>query len=470
MAEWHAVATTPELVQSIAHFAGDTATFFSYLVALQPSNALGDFELFLHLWRVGNKSKRLLRCQLWPELHLHWIDDIVAPLIRRVAPLVGTVHTHEVYDLAALARCVPAKHPIAIHDCPHKIDISTSLAEWYAALRPFNLVHVGATRGWSHHGAQVIEWLRPFSSLRSLILHELDDASMERVVGFVTSSSIAHLSLGACFRAHITNAIARALTRWLTSGNSVSLRLHQWVFCGDKITMHALYHAMFTAPLEELHLIASELYHVSSFRLNRSIQPASACIECCGLNNTALATIFSGLKGASTTSFSLNGPMCTPSLIEYLGDALRHSRLRKLHLSTPMVASACSAMLAKALSNGTSLRELYLTGMNICDVHPLTLVIPSILSLRILDLSDNPIDLEGASQLIETTKTCCPGIEMLRLNHINIHKHDVDTLQRSIDNRTHSISSNGFLDMLERLRADMLIDIKHEAISESACI
>ncbi|CAK4078522.1 unnamed protein product [Aphanomyces euteiches] len=429
---------SPRIVESIAGFIPTAKFFFDFLIALEPLSLLGDLQHFLDLARLDRQadSAKVRRHDLWPELHVRWLDTSVVEHIEHVAKYFKTVHFHLVFDLDLIDKCIPRHISLALYGWPTAEEISTPMTEWCARLASMNVSHVAFadvdTAGVDEGGQALVTLLPQFSSLESLNLEEVHAEYMSDAMGFLCSSQLRRLALGSYEHPVVLTAeFAWGLSVWLKREPVISVSLAYCTVADDHdATMHSFYKALFTSGVESIHLNNCKLTHLETCSFAKPLDVTQLTLESTQLTDKECRVLFDGLKDATTKELVLDDMIFSQQTAGSLAKGLRKSKLATLAITNSRLDDEGCALLAEALPH-SSLVKLKLTKNRLMDssvVHIANAIVDA-RHLRRLNLSRNMIQFAGAVALVQSAGRRIEPLDVLNLTGIVVNKDTTDFLK-----------------------------------------
>ncbi|KAH9129383.1 hypothetical protein AeMF1_000562 [Aphanomyces euteiches] len=398
------------IVQHIAFYIPVAKDFLSFLASFPDATSIGDLQHFLELSNILEPN------DLWPKLQLQELTPSLVPSVRRITRFFTTIYVLKVLDLELLQQCLHPHNVVELLKCPLS---NEDLHEWLTtsvSILPVQHVYVYSSNKVT--SARFLDQLGSMAHLVSLSLYgcTLDTCDLDRLFDFIgETSNLTRLSLSALDVSTDIRILSppvrfgqrhlQALAVWLRRCLVTSITLRDW-FVEDEDRASAV-------ELLKTIFASSTLEHVSmdmkSF--DRDIQAAmfpaplriqSLELSYCSLNVTTMAALATVLRHSNITSLTLDESEIDLTTLQSLLDALFDTNVRQLRLSSTCLKDDACALIAVALPS-LKLVELNLTNNMVTDrgVEVLAEVVGCAASLTSLVLSENAIEVEGATALVK---------------------------------------------------------------------
>ncbi|KAF0689315.1 Aste57867_19232 [Aphanomyces stellatus] len=352
-------------VEIIACFISDPEDLLDYLIALEPTNRLGDL---VHLLDILDQADR--KEHIWPTLQVtsHTVNN---PALRAVVKYYSQILLSEACDYSWLDLAPSAR--VHLMTCPATQDKNV-LANWYKHLTRLPISRIT----WTSDSDEdlFLEALPHLPHLKGLRL-ATRFSSMKRLLDYVSTSKLKEFDTGRAITSYNDDAeqYYTHLTTWLRAQpvEVLSFDMKALAKAGDDIAQ-AFFSALaqstslttLTLPLLNMHLVRRY-----SFCLPKSVR-------------TLNLRLFSAGEGA------------------ILAGLIRNSNLEDLHIPCSTFSMGIHfPLLFKSLP--TSLKTLDLSECQLTsdDCHALGEVLPST-SIENLDLSANNVGDEGLGFISQT--------------------------------------------------------------------
>ncbi|RHX97591.1 hypothetical protein DYB36_002504 [Aphanomyces astaci] len=428
----------PPLIQLIATFL-PADSFFNYLRAFQWTHSLGDLRHFLTLVNEGIVDAS----DVWPELHLRWVDAANVNKFHRMAKFVSVVHAHDgVFDLDWLERILTPANALALQAWPSDVDLSIPIQDWGPQLaRRMRVSHLSfADFGLSggSGGGHMVTLLPELPHLRSLNVEELDAEFVDDVFDFVCCSKLTRLTLGSySVPVVITTERALALTMWLKREPVHLLELNHCSFeeGAHLPTIHRLLDAVCRSPMESL--VLTNMTFDSELSTWQPIPIASRRVtfESTPLSDTQAALLFRGLCKGATTHLHVNDMKLTLPGMASLSVAIADSPLQVVTVELTTMDGEGWGCVAKAIARSKHLRELYLlrTGLLDCDVAYIANALVNASSVRVVHVVGNAIRFAGAVALVQCLGRRRHALDELKMEGLAVSEDEAAVLQSMAD-------------------------------------
>ncbi|CAK4098142.1 unnamed protein product [Aphanomyces euteiches] len=375
-----------ELIQRIALFVADSATFFSYLRAFVTADVLGDLEHFLWLRRwLPNEI-------VWPYFGFREIPpQRMLPVLRTIADKYQFAIQLDFGDENDISWLEPAFQPQTL--------ILSKLPE-----------HVSS-----------FDHIFTMSRLRTLTLSCVEPHVISLLLKCVRESNLTALTFGPT-SALLSPPDIEHLVYWLANQPVRRLAWSGWRFHveRDPDVLQTLYQALFDCrTLQDVKIDATLLVALEQFAFYTPLTMHSLVLTQCGLPSSALATLAAGLPGSNLHTLVLQQRKWAsvdhmPSIHAFreFAAALPKTKLQKIVLHGFLVGDRGCWHLRKALPLTRTLTHLDLTSCHITDAGAALLgaaLHEAPTALWRLILSYNYISSDGVTRLIQAMgSSTCP--------------------------------------------------------------
>ncbi|CAK4845439.1 unnamed protein product [Aphanomyces euteiches] len=402
------------IVQHIAFFIPVAKDFLSFLASFPDATSIGDLQSFLELSNILRPN------DLWPKLQLKEMTPSLVPSVRRIAFFFTTMYVFKVFDVKLLQQCLHPHNIVELLQSPMR----RAVYDWLKtplSILPVQHIKIGFACEFS--SACFLDQLGSMAHLVSLSLERCTffPRDLDRLFAFI--EELTRLSLSTLYKSkrldeHDVSNSGRekppgrfrhrhleALTAWLRHCPVTSISLGNWfVVQEDSSSAVELLKTIFASSTLENVSLDME-------RFDRYIQaamfPARFCMQSlelsyCSLNVTTMAALATGLRHSNITSLTLDTSNIDGAILPSLLDALLDTNVRQLSLSFESLEDDECALIAAALPSLTII-ELNLCCNELTDrsAKVLSEVVGRATSLTSLVLSENDIDLEGATALVK---------------------------------------------------------------------
>ncbi|KAF0686735.1 Aste57867_21483 [Aphanomyces stellatus] len=446
----------PDLIQRIAVLIPSPDDFFHYLDAFQGSNSIGNLQ---HLWHLAQASSASGRYpdDLWPELHIHVLDDDMVDAIQAVSMYFPVIHFHHVYDLSLLLRCVVSPSTsFEFHQCPQRPhDVSIPLHTWYAELAALPLSRL--TWCDNEYDADQIQHLMNVLStmprLRALNLDFASVPSLASVLGYIRSSGLVDFSMKNIRLPAggndpdwmvdspdpvMTNAWADHLIHWLMQQPVQSLQLTNWIFNLADVVATAFYDALWHGPSRLQKLSFREMQLPPLRPIAEPIQIVELELFDCALGTADFIELARGLRHSPVQSLNLGCNAVEAAGIVAIAESLPESTVRALNLiATNLDEEGCKALARAMPAAGLVELHLGMNGLTNGAVLHLADVLRTTPSLLKIGLQWNGLTMSGAVALVHMLGLRPHPFHALDLRNNRLDEGDEDLVKGMVANIPH---------------------------------
>ncbi|KAG9405917.1 hypothetical protein AC1031_003834 [Aphanomyces cochlioides] len=428
-----------DVVMMIGSYIAKPKHLFTYLEALRPANLLGPLE---HLWQLGLVKKH---SDVWPSLVL-WNDDVafdsnVLTSLQAFAKYYKVVEVHDIDNLQYLN--------------PQYFDPST---EWHMYSNTTRMIDTW--QEWTSFRVTRWQWtlcrnaldlarssflaaLPQLSYLSSLSLMVQGSTLLDAVLAFASNSrELIELRLD-CFltqRLSVTTEMLQNVIRWFERKPVRMFKFSSWnTRPTDPAVRQTFYRVVFGCPtLDELVCLWTDLNDMDF--TNLQLHMRSLVLHRCNLGSDNLSALSDRLPGSTMTHLAVKAlENDNFSGLERLLQVLPSSSIKDLDLSGSYIEQAAWFSLAPLLSS-CRLESLVLVNTSLFSdqIELIARAIQDNGTISRLDCSKNPLDVQGARCLIESTTHSTRPIHMRLLyliDSFNIPHSGRDELKQLADQR-----------------------------------
>ncbi|KAF0699771.1 Aste57867_9698 [Aphanomyces stellatus] len=408
-----------DIMQRVAFFIQDQATFFCFLEGYVESEALGSLQL------VWDLSKTLGRRNVWPELKLCELKTVdCAPVVLAVGPLYPTVHFIGMSDIDLMQQFLTPSTRVAWHSSS-KCTPPEPWGPWYKRLSMLNLVHVHEDNCAAERLEMSLAYFPDFALLRALEISNCRVYSMDPIFEFVRHSKLTSLKLfsiqlqsedgndtnenqdeedqGGWEENTLTTKHIQDLTFWIKHQPVKSFRWSGFTLAAKPTALKLFYDTLFACDtLRSFYHSDVPMLGFTSTTWSKPLQIDQLTFEATDFNVDDMEALCQGLADSRVLTFELNTSEGSHEGFQALANALPLTQLQEVGIFYSELDDEDCGYLAAALSN-SKLAKLNLAGNSVTNVGAIVLAkhIKESPHLVRLDVSCNRIQYLGASALVQ---------------------------------------------------------------------